>query len=184
MGKSTVAAYLQRLGHRVIDTDLIARQLVEDDKAIYQRIICRFGEAVIAEPGVLNRKALAGIVFSNGEARRDLEMILHPEIRAVWMHKVKEWEDGGTEISFVVIPLLFEIGVRDQFDFIVCVACGEDSQMTRLEKRGWSPVEIGQRLVAQMPVEAKISLSNFVVWTEATLKVTEDQVDAVIRRLV
>jgi dephospho-CoA kinase len=114
-------------------------------------------------------------VFSDAASRASLENILHPKIRDTWQAEVKAWRESGVQQGVVIIPLLFETAAESYFDAIICVACSPASQWTRLLKRGWSEVEIQQRMDAQWAVKTKIERSDIVIWTDTTLEAHAEQ---------
>ena len=183
MGKSTAAGIISDLGVPVVDTDLIARQVVEPCQEALGEIQAAFGPEVIRPDGQLSREALAQRVFADPEARQRLEGILHPRIRQIWLRQVEDWRAEGRAIGAVVIPLLFETAAEKQFDAIVCVACSARTQLERLAGRGWSEREIRQRMQAQMPIEKKIALSTFVVWNEGSLSVHREQLALILQQM-
>ncbi len=183
MGKSTASAILARLGLAVVDTDEIAREVVTPGQPALAEIRSTFGESVIRPDGTLDRSRMAEIVFGNPDARKQLEGILHPRIRAAWAQRVGDWRSGGVGCGVVVIPLLFETGVEAQFDAVACVACSAETQRRRLRERGWSEEHLERRLAAQMPVESKMHQSRFVIWTEPSVEVHEAQWQVVLRTL-
>jgi dephospho-CoA kinase len=170
MGKSTADKLLRERGVPVVDTDIIARQLVEPGEPALEEIHKAFGSAVMDGEGRLRRDELAKIVFSDSAARKKLEDILHPRIRAIWEQQVEAWRKEGRTKAVVVIPLLFETKAQLQFDAVICVACSGASQRERLRERGWSNEQIEKRIQSQWPVEKKMEAANFVVWTEGSLE--------------
>lgn len=180
MGKSTAAIMLSESDVPVIDTDVIARQVVEPGQPGLAEIRAAFGSEIIASDGCLRRNVLAERVFSDPSARRCLEAILHPRIRDVWQAQVRQWSDQGRALSVVVIPLLFEIGAQAELNATICVACSAESQMERLRARKWTAAQIQQRIQSQWPVKAKMEHSDFVVWTEGTLATTRQQLRRVL----
>ncbi len=183
MGKSTAAALLRARGLSVVDTDELARELVEPGQPALAEIRAAFGPEVFDSRGALRRDALARIVFADETRRRELERILHPRIREAWRARVAAWRAAGRPGAVVVIPLLFETGVAGEFDATVCVACTAASQRERLLARGWSEEEIARRLAAQWPVERKMAEADFVVWTEGGLDLTAAQLDRILRQI-
>ena len=167
MGKSSSDKFLRARGVAVVDTDIIARRLVEPGQPALAEIQTAFGPEVISADGRLRRDELARRVFSDAAARALLESILHPRIRAIWQAQISEWRGQGLPQAVVVIPLLFETTAQDQFDKIICVACTAKSQHRRLKERGWTDEQINQRNRAQWPAEKKMELAHYVVWTEA-----------------
>jgi dephospho-CoA kinase len=183
MGKSTAASFFQARGAKIVDTDQLARELVQPGHPALVEIQGAFGEKTVAPDGQLRRGELANIVFADPEARKKLEAILHPRIRKSWLTQVQNWRDQNCQLGIVVIPLLFETQAEIQFDKIICVACSENSRRERLVRRGWSQEQIEWRIAAQMPVSHKIARSHFVIWTEGDLESHARQVDDILERL-
>jgi dephospho-CoA kinase len=180
MGKSTAGELLRRQGAAVLDTDTLARQLVEPGQPALAEILEKFGPSVFLPDGRLDREQLARKVFSDPAARGDLEAILHPRIRAAWSREAQNWRAAGLACGAVVIPLLFETRAAPLFDATLCVACSAATQARRLRERGWDAAQIKQRLEAQWPVERKIALADYVVWTDTTLEAHAAQLLRVI----
>jgi dephospho-CoA kinase len=183
MGKSITARFLRERGAQIVDTDELARQLVEPGQPALNEIQAAFGKNIIAPDGRLRRDELARVVFSDAVARKKLETILHPRIRERWLAQIEVWRGENRALAVVVIPLLFETQAESGFDKIICVACSAATQRQRLLSRGWTPEQIQQRLAAQWPVEQKIARSDFVVWTEGLPDVSAQQVERVLAAL-
>ena len=183
MGKSTAAAFFSQSGVPVVDTDEIARQLVQPGQPALAEVRGVFGENILAPDGTLKRDELARRVFADVAARKRLEAILHPRIRVCWLAQVEIWRRENRPLALVVIPLLFETAAENQFDKIICVACSPAAQRERLAARGWSPEQIRQRVAAQLPVEQKIARSHFVLWTEGALSAHARQVARLLPRI-
>jgi dephospho-CoA kinase len=181
MGKSTAADLLHKGGLPVVDSDVIARQVVEPGQPALAELRQFFGEGIIGADGRLRRDELARRVFADADTRRKLEAILHPRIRAVWQTQLESWRAEGRPVGVAVIPLLFETDGARHFDATVCVACSAKTQRRRLVARGWTDEQIDQRLAAQMPVEQKMALADHVVWTEGGLEVLEAQLQRIVR---
>lgn len=179
MGKSTSASLLSLGGLPVIDTDTLAREVVEPGRPALTEIAATFGPGLIDEAGCLRRAELAEIVFSSPEKLRQLESILHPIIRDRWLGQVEIWRRENRNAGVVVIPLLFETNDRSQFDAVICTACSPATQQERLRARGWPPDQIQQRLAAQWPVEKKIATADYVVWTEPALPLHRRQLERI-----
>lgn len=180
MGKSTAAEFLRARGIPVVDTDDLARQIVQPGAPALAEIQQTFGADLIDAAGQLRRKALAEIVFNDSVARARLEAITHPRITQLWQLQLEAWRCAGRSWGVVVIPLLFETNVASQFDAVVCVACTGGTQQQRLRQRGWSEQQIQQRINSQLPVAEKIAWANFVVWTEGVRAVSEGQLAKII----
>jgi dephospho-CoA kinase len=181
MGKSTSQQWLRSRGIAVVDTDQIARELVEPGRPALAEIAGQFGPEILDAEGRLRREELARRVFADAAMRRLLEGMLHPRIREVWQGQVKTWREEGRPMAVVVIPLLFETDAGPSFDSTICVACSAASQRVRLKSRGWSDEHIEGRIAAQWPVSRKMDLSNFVVWTEGSLNSHAAQINRIIQ---
>ena len=121
-GKSYVVQRLRQAGVPVVDADVLAREVVARDTPGLRAIVERFGPAVLDEAGGLNRPALAAIVFSDSAARRDLEAIVHPAVRA-GIDQFLAAMPPATPVAVADIPLLFETGRAGEFDAVVVAAC-------------------------------------------------------------
>jgi dephospho-CoA kinase len=183
MGKSTAAEILRARGAQVVDTDEIARQLVEPGQPALEEIKKEFGDGIISSAGTLKRGELAKIIFADSAARKKLEVILHPRIRERWLAQIEIWRGENCKLAVVVIPLLFETQAESQFEKVICVACSAANQQKRLLERGWTPEQIKRRITAQMPVDQKIARSDFVVWTDGDLDSHAEQLGRIIASL-
>jgi dephospho-CoA kinase len=180
MGKTTAAAWLAQRGIAVCDSDVIARELVAPGQPALEEIRSAFGAGVFDAHGRLRREELGRLVFADPAARRQLEAILHPRIRAVWQERLAEWRAAGRPVAVAVIPLLFETQAERQFDATICLACSAATQQERLLARGWSPEQIAQRNAAQWPIEEKIRRADYVVWTEGRVEVLAAQLERIV----
>jgi len=181
MGKSAAAQLLRARGIPVVDTDELARQVVEPGQPALAQVLAAFGPHLAGPDGQLRRDELARRVFADPAARQRLEAILHPPIRALWRAQVETWRAEGCPLAVVVIPLLFETRAEAELDATVCVACSAATQQQRLRARGWPPEQIEQRLQAQWPAETKMARADYLVWTEADLDVHAAQLDRILR---
>ena len=184
MGKSATHGLLRQRGVPVVDTDLIARQIVEPGQPALAEIRQLFGPDVIGADGRLRRAQLARRVFADSAARRQLESLLHPRIRALWLAQMDTWRAESRPLAVVVIPLLFETCAEKEVDATICVACSAASQRVRLTARGWSLDQIEQRIAAQWPVEKKLALADYVIWTEAGMDVHDAQLDRILQSVM
>jgi dephospho-CoA kinase len=180
MGKSTGARLLRERDVPVVDTDTLARQLVEPGQPALDEIQRHFGSDIVDGRGRLRRDELARRIFADATARRELESILHPRIRQLWQAQVAAWREERRSCGVVVIPLLFETDARAKFDAVICEACTRASQLERLDARGWTREQIERRLEAQWPVERKMELSDFIIWTEGSMEAHAEQLRLVL----
>ncbi len=179
MGKSTAADFLLQRGISVVDSDAIARQIVEPGQPALGEIKQVFGDDIIDSEGRLQRDRLAARVFSDADARRKLEAILHPRIRAIWQAQLETWSAEGRPSAVAMIPLLFETGAAGEFSATICIACSQVTQRLRLRARGWTDDQINLRIGAQMPIEKKMALADYVVWTEGEIDVHQAQLQRI-----
>jgi dephospho-CoA kinase len=164
-GKSTVAALLQERGALVVDADVLAREVVEPGTPGLAAVVERFGRAVLAPDGRLDRAALGRLVFSDdgsGAARRDLEAVVHPAVRAR-AAELEATADPG-QVVVHVIPLLVETGQADAFDLVVVVDVTEEVQRARLLGRGGlDEREADARIAAQATRAERLAAADLVV---------------------
>ena len=177
MGKSTAADCLRARGVPVIDTDVLARQILEPGQPALAEIRQAFGDHFVGADGRLRRDELSRLVFSNALARQKLEGITHPRIHALWTKQVEAWRADDRPRVVIVIPLLFETGAEVELDTTVCAACSAPTQRRRLSERGWTANQIEQRLAAQWPIERKMAKADIVVWTESGLEILARQLE-------
>ncbi len=180
MGKSTAGKLLQDWGVALVDSDILARQVVEPGQPALSEIQQAFGPEIVGADGRLRRGELARRVFGDSAALKRLEEILHPRIRQLWQAQVEAWRAEGRPLAVVVVPLLFETGAGPNFDAVVCIACSAASQYERLRARGWDREQIEKRIQAQWPVERKMELANYVAWSEGTVETLAEQLRRII----
>lgn len=183
-GKSTVARALERRGFKRLDSDRIVRDEVLTAAEVIAAIRDRFGPEVVApdeagRPAIV-RPALAERVFNDDAARVWLEELTHPRVFAAWRKAFATEPDARWAVE---VPLLFEKGLENWFDFTVCVACAPAQQLARLEQRGLPRVLAGQRISKQLPLARKIELSDFVLWNDGSPAFLEAQVDRLAKAL-
>lgn len=131
-GKSTVAALFAKWGARVIDADDLAREAVSPGTDALARIREIWGESVLDERGRLDREAMRRIAFSDPEARRRLEEIVHPAVSRLYGERVEAARARGDRIVIGAIPLLYEVGMEDRFDLVLLVDAPLDQRIDRL----------------------------------------------------
>jgi dephospho-CoA kinase len=175
-GKSLVAAELAARGAVIIDADVLAREVVEPGTPGLAAIIERFGTDVLAD-GRLNRTRLAEIVFADPVARRDLEQIVHPAVRA--RAAAVERAAGSAAIVVHVIPLLVETSQQDQFDLVVTIEVDHETQLQRLMARnGFSRAEAEARIAAQASSQDRRIAADVVLDNTGNVAELQDQIDA------
>jgi dephospho-CoA kinase len=177
-GKSTVSAMLVSRGAILIDADRIAREVVEPGSPALFKVAERFGQAVIQVDGSLDRKRLGELVFADAAARKELEGLLHPSIRALMRERMDTLEKLYPDKLVVVdVPLLYESGLQAMFSQIMVVYVPREVQLDRLMKRdGLTLEQAERRLDAQMSIELKKEQADFVIDNQGTLEETQQLV--------
>ncbi|HJQ88649.1 MAG TPA: dephospho-CoA kinase [Propionibacteriaceae bacterium] len=175
-GKSAVAAELAARGAIIIDADVLAREVVEPGTPALAAIIDRFGPQVLSD-GQLDRARLAQIVFADPLARRDLERIVHPAVRA----RAADLERAAGRAAVVVhvIPLLVETGQQEDFDLVVTVDVDHETQIKRLIARnGYTRAEAESRIAAQANREDRRIAADVVLDNTGSVAQLREQIDA------
>ncbi|MBI3084947.1 MAG: dephospho-CoA kinase [candidate division NC10 bacterium] len=183
-GKSTVAAMFAARGAAVVDADRIAHALQEPGQPCHHQIVEAFGTELLDGAGRIDRRRLGARVFAEPAARRRLEAIMHPAIRAACENEIRAAEASGRPVCLVDAALILESGQRDRFDAIVLVSAPEAVQVDRLVRsRRLTEAEARQRIQSQWTTTAKAALADFVIDTGGDLADTEGQVARVYAAL-
>lgn len=173
-GKSTAAKFFGALGVPILDSDQIARDVVEPGQPPLEKLVKRFGPTILTPDGHLDRPALRNIVFSDPRARADLEALTHPAIGAAM--EARSAEAGGL-YQILVIPLLVEKGLGSHVDRVLVVDCDEELQIRRLRDRDGSTSEQVQAILrAQAPRAARLKAADDVIHNDADMSAVQDQV--------
>jgi dephospho-CoA kinase len=166
-GKSLVAELLSAHGATIIDADVLARLAVAPGTPGLASVVSRFGQGVVRPDGSLDRAALGRVVFGDPEARRDLEAIIHPAVRARAAALTAAAPAGAVVVQ--VIPLLVETGQQDAFDKVVVVDVDPDVQLSRITARdGLTEAEARARLRAQATRDARLAAADVVLHNNGT----------------
>ena len=182
-GKTTASDCFARLGIEVIDTDLIARELVEPGAPALNAIAAHFGAEVLTGDGALNRRFLREKVFSHEESRKQLEALLHPRI----VERVRERiaEAGGEPYVVIVVPLLVETGLFADADCVVVVDIPEEEQIRRLRERDdVDAAHARAMLAAQASRQERLDAADEVLDNTATPQKLEKSVRRLHRKLL
>ena len=180
-GKSTVARIFAEHGFRVLDADLVARDVVADP-ACQARIRDRFGPEVFADDGTLDREALAELIFADPPARLDLEAIIHPQVRAIMVRDLAAARAEGVPVVLDV-PLLLERGLIDECDLTVFLATELAIRQERARERGWSDDALQQRETSQADLAAKQARCRFTLRTDGPMADTRREIADLLRTL-
>jgi len=185
-GKSYCLARFADLGAPTIDADVLARQAVAPGTPGFAAVRERFGQAVLRPDGSLNRDALGRLVFSDVQARRDLEEIIHPQVYEGVRRWFEQLEASPNQVPAAIadIPLVFETSHEADFDTIVVVRCRPDQQLERLvERSGLSEDDAKRRIETQLPIGVKASRADHVIDTSGSFAETNLQVVDVWEKL-
>ncbi len=179
-GKSTVAGLFAALEVPVIDTDQIAREVVEPGQPPLEKLVERFGAGILTPDGHLDRPKLREIVFSDPKARADLEALTHPAIGSAVQARAAV---AGGPYQILVIPLLVEKGYQKHLDRVLVVDCPEALQLQRLQARdGTSPVQARAILEAQASRAARLKAADDMIRNESDVAALRQQVQALHHR--
>jgi dephospho-CoA kinase len=183
-GKSTVAAILRRLGAAIVNADELSREVVQPDKEGWKEIVNAFGAEVLRPDRTIDRQKLRKIIFSDPEARKKLEAIIHPRVRALAKERFQEHAAAGFEIVVYEVPLLFEGNLQDSLRPVVLVAADFATQKKRLEDRDHlTELEAEKHIAAQMSLEEKRRLADFVIENDGSLDDLERRVQEVLAKI-
>lgn len=175
-GKSAVLHLFQEWGAAVTDADAIVHELQRRGTPVFEAIVDRFGAAIVAADGELDRAALRAIVFGDALARRDLERIVHPAVRARAAELAREAREAGAQVMVHDIPLLFESADPEAFDRVVLVDASEAVRRDRLVRlRQLDPAVADRLIAAQMPSREKRARSDYVIMNEGSFQELEQR---------
>jgi dephospho-CoA kinase len=179
-GKTTVSKLLIKSGIPVIDSDIIARDVVKPGAEALPEIVAVLGPVVLAPDGSLDRERVGKIVFGDEASRRALESILHPLIKAEqdrWLDAREA--DGGSPVAVVDAALMVESGGWRRFNLVVVVECGEEEQLARILSRGGLEEGAARaRITSQMPLAEKVKYADRVVDNSGNLDKLAQEVEA------
>ncbi len=177
-GKSEVARMLGQRGAMLIDADTLAREAVRPGTDALKRIVDRWGKDVLATDGTLDREALRRIVFSDTVELEKLNSIVHPEVTRLRDIEVERARKRGDRIVVCVIPLLFERGLVNDFDYIVLVDAPRAVRLERLSTaRGLEETDAMNMIASQMPAELKRARADYVIENVGSLEDLNRDVD-------
>ncbi|HET7274193.1 MAG TPA: dephospho-CoA kinase [Longimicrobiaceae bacterium] len=163
-GKSSVARVWKRLGAGVIDADHLAREVVRPGSPALESIVDEWGPEILAADGTMDRAAMREIIFRDPIARRKLESIIHPAIEALRDREYRAAAARGATIIVADVPLLFEVGMEDQFDYVVLVDAPEPVRLARIIRdRGIDEDEARRMMGAQLPAHEKRARADRII---------------------
>lgn len=184
-GKSTVSGMLRDAGLPIVDADVVAREVVEPGTTTLEKIKLAFGPSVI-DNGVLNRRRLGDIVFSNRQELARLNDIMQPAISRAMADKINFWRMQQVPILILDVPLLFERNYEKdgKIDKIIVVTTDEATQLERLKLRNQlSDLQARNRIRSQLPLKDKVAQADYVIDNNQDQKSLTQQVAALIENL-
>ena len=165
-GKSLVGEILEELGALVIDSDQLAREVIERGSPGYEEVITAFGDSILSE-GQIDRAKLAAVVFKEEDLRKKLESIIHPLVREAAEKLAKNLPSGAILVN--QIPLLVESDGAKRFDYVVTVSADEDIRRERLRLRGLKDYEITERMAAQVADLDREKIANYILRNDGSI---------------
>lgn len=179
-GKSTVCRMLEEKGAFVVETDLLAREVVRKGEPAWKEIVEHFGDTVLDSEGEIDRARLAQIVFTDEEERAFLNSVTHPRIFQLMFDRLRAWEEenGSEGVAILDIPLLVDVKAGDMFDFTLVVDASPELQAERLvNDRDSSSEEAWARIRSQVPREERLKHADFVIRNEGSIEDLRREVD-------
>ena len=165
-GKSLVGEILEELGALVIDSDQLAREVIERGSPGYEEVVTAFGDSILSE-GQIDRSKLAAVVFNETDLRKKLESIIHPLVREAAEKLARKLPSGAILIN--QIPLLVESDGAKRFDYVVTVSADEEIRRERLRLRGLKDYEITQRIAAQVSDLEREKIANYIIRNDGSI---------------
>jgi len=180
-GKSTVGQFFAQLGATVIDSDQLARDVLERGSIGFDEVVAKFGDQILKN-GQIDRQLLASIVFKDPVKRSELEQITHPLIRKAFAEVIA----GSSSNSIVInqIPLLVESNHDYNFDYVITVSAAEDIRTQRLLKRGLTGDQIRERMHAQATDQIREGIADSVIINEKEEQDLSNQVEKIWEQLL
>jgi dephospho-CoA kinase len=183
-GKSTVATILKQLGATVINADELSREVVQPGNEACKEIVGTFGADILQSDQTLDRKKLRTMVFNSPEARKKLEAIIHPKVRALAEERIRELAAAGCSIIVYEVPLLFEGQLHLWLRPVILVASDINTQKQRLRDRDHlTDIEAQQHIDAQMSLDEKRKLADYVIENNGSLDDLGHQVKSILEMI-
>lgn len=183
-GKSVVTRLFEEWGARIVDADILAREVVAPGTEGLKKVFAAFEDMELAD-GSLNRPKLASIIFSDPEKKKLLESILHPLIRKRWLENLEELKKTGAPLIVYVVPLFFEsTSEMPEIQQVILISAPEETRIQRIMQRDQFPRELAElRIRAQLPDSAKVDKSDFVIKNDSSLESLTEKASQVFSSL-
>ena len=179
-GKSTVLSYLNKLGYETINCDIINAQLQKINEKGYLRIVEVFGQEILDENKELNRKKLSNLIFNDKKLKKELESIMHPLI----LNEINHIKENVTSLTFIEVPLLYELGWEKYFDHHWLITCDESKCYERcIKNRNMTKEEVKARLNHQMSSEIKRQKAKVIIENNGDIQELYKTIDLLLERI-
>ena len=183
-GKSTVAKILQSLGAAIVNADDLAREVVEPGHEAWKEIVAAFGADILQSDQTLDRQKLRTLIFNQPEARKRLESIIHPRVRALAEERIRDYAAAGYPVAIYEVPLLFEGNLQEWLRPVILVACDVETQTARLQNRDHlTAADAEKHIAAQMSLKDKRRLADYVIENNGSLEDLERQTRQILEEL-
>ncbi|MGE5854870.1 MAG: dephospho-CoA kinase [Deltaproteobacteria bacterium] len=183
-GKSTVAKILQSLGAAIVNADDLAREVVEPGHEAWKEIVASFGADILQSDQTLDRQKLRTLIFNQPEARKRLESIIHPRVRALAEERIRQYAAAGYPVVIYEVPLLFEGNLQEWLRPVILVACDVETQTARLQRRDHlTAADAEKHIAAQMSLKDKRRLADYVIENNGSLEDLERQTRQILEEL-
>ena len=180
-GKSFVSSVVKKAGYSVIDADLISKELSQKNGSVYNAIVRTFGESYLDENKEIDRQKLGSLIFNDKQAKGLLNSISHPLIIEEMERQIK---DSNSDLVFIDVPLLYESGLQNMFDKIICVYLPRRLQIERLMNRDNISYEYAvKKIESQKNLEEKKKLADFIINSSESFDSVEENVIELIKKL-
>lgn len=184
-GKTTLAKIIESLGYKVIYTDDLAKQIMNENPEVKKKIIEAFGEKIYNQDSSLNNKYLSDIVFASTEESNEklqmLNRIVHPVVIDEMIKETERLEQSGEEIVFIESALIYKLGLEEGFDFIILVDSNDELRIKRATKRlGITEAEVRDRISKQNSTQVEKNLADFVIENNGTIEELSDRARFII----
>ena len=183
-GKTSVCNRLKALGVKVISADEMAREAVAPGSTAFKKIVRYFGDTVLLSDGTLNRRILRRMITDDDNARLAMERFIHHEIAKLILKNVVCAEKEGCPMVVIEVPLLFELGMKEKFDWVVVVSADKERRVKRLMERDQTSRDEAMDLInVQMPDKEKVDRADYVVRNEGSMEKLVESVDILFNNL-
>jgi|TARA_B100000809_G_scaffold259871_2_gene305684 dephospho-CoA kinase len=183
-GKSLVGNYLEEHGVAVRDADDIAHEVILNGHPAYDPVVELFGTEILDSTGEIDRRVLGEIVFSDPAKLARLSAEIHPLVRIEWTEWLQAQADQGQAGAAVIIPLLYEVGLSEGWDAVICVASQPVVQIERLIERGLIEEDARRRLGVQMSTDEKMRRADYVIVNNSTRASVREQVMRTMKNIM